>query len=91
MNSVNSREALLMLDTDMEDDMKAYKEELTLLTIKHINSNRQVFDYVKGNLKHNLSVKDSATTWAKNHSNEFGPLFETELELVDWKKVTGAI
>jgi hypothetical protein len=85
--TVNSKEALFMLDTDMEQDMQAYGREVTLQAIKHINSDPQLYKYVKENAKYGMSYEDSARTWASNHKEEFGPLFITELDSVDWKEV----
>lgn len=90
MNSdetVTMKDAAFMLDTDMEQDMKSYVQENTLHVIRTINSTPKLYTFVKENLKFNLSIKDSATTWAKNHGDEFGDLFITELDSVDWDEV----
>lgn len=86
-DTVTIKDAAFMLDTDMEQDMASYRAEITMQAIKYINSNSELYNYVKGNMEHGLSVKDSATTWAKNHNDELGSLFITELDLVDWEKV----
>lgn len=86
-DTVTSKEAAFMLDTDMDQDMQSYKDEITLHVIKTINKNPKIYSFVKDNLKYKMSIKDSCTTWANNHSQEFGDLFITELEDVDWQKV----
>jgi hypothetical protein len=86
-DSVNSKEALFMLDTDIEEDMKSYGQEATELVIGYINKTPELFKYVKGNLEYGMSIKDSATTWAHNHGDEFGELFITELDVVKWEEV----
>ena len=85
--SLNSKEALFALDTTMEEDMAGYGDEATGLVIKHINSTPELYRFVKGNLEQGLSIKDSATTWAKSHNDEFGDLFITELDVVKWGEV----
>ena len=86
-DTVTLKEAAFLLDTDMEQDMESYGDEVTLAVIKHINSTPELYTFVKGNADYGLSIKDSCTTWAKNHNNEFGDYFETELEVVNWDKV----
>lgn len=90
-DTVSSFDALAMLDTDITEDMESYGEEVTNIAIKTINSSPEIFKYIKSNSEFGLSVKDSATTWANNHNNEFGELFQTELDLVDWTRVARAI
>ena len=87
-DTVTMKDAAFMLDTDMEQDMKAYGSEVTLHVIKTINSTPKLYEYVKGNRDHGLSVKDSCTTWAHNHNDELGDLFVTELDAVDWNEVS---
>lgn len=87
MDDMSSKDALFALDTTMEEDMEDYSKEVTLLAIKHINSTPELYKYVKGNLKYNMAIMDSATTWARNHNDEFGDLFITELDMVDWQEV----
>lgn len=86
-DTVTTKEAAFMLDTDMEQDMQAYGQEVTLYAIRHINKTPKLYTFVKENLKHGLSIKDSATTWASNHNHEFGDLFQTELDSVNWADV----
>lgn len=81
--TVTSKDALFMLDTDMEQDMKAYGEEITNLAIKYINSTPELYNRVK----RANSINDEAVVWAEEHGDEFGQLFITELDMVDWKKV----
>lgn len=82
-NTVTSKDALFMLDTDMEQDMKTYGEEITNLAIKYINSTPKLYNRMK-NAK---SIRSEAVVWAEEGNDEFGPLFITELEMVDWNKV----
>lgn len=86
-DSVTSKDALFMLDMDIDEEMKSYGEEMTDLVVKHINSTPELYKFIKGNLEYKLSIKDSATTWASSHGNEFGPLFQTELDVVKWGDV----
>lgn len=85
---MTGKEAFFALDTEFDDDISSMKDEYTLLAIKAINKNPGLYNYVKGNLHYGMPIKDSATTWAKNHGDEFGDLFITELEIVDWDEVT---
>lgn len=82
-DTVSTKEAVFMLDTDMEQDMKSYGDEVTSLAIKYINSTPKLYNQVKkyGN------AEQVAREWAGSHNEEFGPLFVTELEMVNWDKV----
>lgn len=81
--TLTSKEVLFMLDTDMEQDMKSYGQEVTELAIKYINSTPELYNRMK---KAN-SMSSEAVVWAEEHNDEFGALFITELEMVDWDRV----
>lgn len=89
--TVTTKEAAFMLDTDMEQDMKTYGEEVTLYAIKYINRTPQLYKNTQENLKYEMSVADTCLQWALDHNNEFGDLFQTELESVNWKEVARRI
>lgn len=93
IETVNSKEAAFMLDTDIEQDMKAYKDEITLQAIKFINRNKAVYERMKATKEQGASLQITAKWWAQEqqHHDEFGDLFITELESVDWDKVKKAI
>ena len=90
-DDMTTKDALFALDTDFDQDVDNMRKEYTLLVIKHINSTPELYEFVKGNQKYNMSIKDSATTWASNHNDEFGDLFITELDLVDWQMVESRV
>lgn len=87
---VSSQEALFMLDTDMEQDLQSNADELTGLTIRHINSTPELYDLVKDN-KTVANVSSICYGWAEANNNEFGQLFQTELDEVKWSEVVKRI
>lgn len=87
MDTLNSKDALFMLDTDIEQDMASYADEATGLVIKYINSNAQLYRKVKTMQIARTSIAETCTKWAKEHGDEFGPLFITELDVVKWDEV----
>lgn len=88
--TVNSKDAAFMLDTDMEQDMKSYVQEITAHAIKFINRTPKLYELLKPN-KSIANVSGVCYDWAKENHEEFGDLFITELESVDWAKVARAI
>ena len=90
-DDMTTKEALFALDTDFDQDVSNMVQEYTILAIKHINSTPELYNYIKGNLEYGMSIKDSATTWAHNHNQEFGDLFITELDIVDWEEVKARV
>lgn len=92
MDYMSSKEALLALDTTIEEEMGDYGREVTLLAIKHINSTPKLYNEVAalkptdGGAPHGSTYK-VCRRWADNHNNEFGGLFVTELDMVDWDEV----
>ena len=90
--TVTGKEAAFMLDTDMEQDMKSYGEEVLLGVIKAINKSPELYKDVKfgvlGAREHNAKrVEAIIKKYAKEHNNEIGGFFITELDVVDWKQV----
>lgn len=90
--TVTAKEAAFMLDTDMEQDMQSYRSELTTLVIKTINKSAELYKDVKfGGVNDKeytpKTVKATCVKWAKAHNDEFGTLFITELDDVDWNEV----
>ena len=83
MDTMSSSEALFALDTTMEEDMGSYIDEVTMLAVKHINSTPKLYSQIK---KHG-SLEQLAREWAGNHNGEFGDLFITELDMVNWEEV----
>jgi len=66
--------------------------DVTEQTIYTINKDPELYKDVKfgkmGARKHDEeSVKKICYDYAKAHNNEFGELFQTELDMVDWKEV----
>ena len=86
METVNSKDAVFMLDTDIEQDMASYGEEATNLTIKFINKTPELYTLVKTQ-NGSLGVEGLCIKWAKEHGDEFGDLFITELDVVKWDEV----
>ena len=84
--TVNSKEALMMLDTDIDQDMAAYQQEVTKHAIRYINKTPELYNQMK-NTQSRAVLQRKATQWAQEHNNEFGDLFQTELESVDWAEV----
>ena len=67
-------------------------EDVTLSVIRTINRNAELYKDVKfgkmGARKHDEeTVKKTCYDYAKAHNNEFGELFQTELDMVDWREV----
>lgn len=90
--TVTGKEAAFMLDTDMEQDMKSYGEEVTLGVIKAINKSPELYKDVKfgvmGAREHNAKrVEAIIKKYAKEHDNEVGGFFISELEVVDWQEI----
>lgn len=66
----------------------SYKEiidDVTREAIYYINSTPNLFKRLKG-LTEALCASESVL-WAEEHGNEFGRLFQTELDMVDWAQV----
>ena len=88
------KDILHMNDNDF--NMDEIIEDVTRETIKHINKTPELYQDVKfGRYKDKAvtedSVRDTCIAYAKAHNNEFGPLFQTELDMVDWKKVIAIV
>lgn len=95
-DTVTAKEAAFMLDTDMEQDMRSYRQEVTLQVIKTINRSSELYKDVKfgkqGARKHNVdTIKKTCIDYAKAHNDEFGDLLRTELEEVDWNMVIARV
>lgn len=84
--TLNSKDALFALDTTMEEDMAGYRDETTNLVIKHINSTPELYKLVSG-AKTDAELRRYCYGWAESHGNEFGELFQTELDVVKWGEV----
>lgn len=96
MKTVSIKEALMMLDTEIEQDMKSYSDEMTLLVIKKINQTPKLYKDVKKCIVEDkyLSVDNVAQTcydYAEANNNEFGDLFQTELDVVNWDTVIARV
>lgn len=63
-------------------------EDVTIQTIKHINSTPELYLIAKKAGKKSLDkLKEVCIEWAEEHNNEFGVLFQTELDMVNFSKV----
>lgn len=82
-DTVTSKEALFMLDTDMNQDMAFYREEVTGIAIKQINSDPKLYSKVKETGDPEGVAREAA---AKNN-DEFGLLFVTDFDIIDWPSV----
>ena len=80
---LNSKDALFALDTTFEEDIVSYKDDVTRIVIKYINSTPELYKRVKSI----NSIETECTLWAEEHNNEFGDLFISELDVVHWNKV----
>lgn len=90
--TVTMKDAAFMLDTDMEQDMQSYAKEVTLLAIKKINTTPKLYTDIKKGIVDDpdVTVDNTAQTcydYAEAHDNEFGELFQSELDQVDWAEV----
>lgn len=92
-DTVSSKEALFMLDEDMTQEMESYKEEVTKTAIKFINKTPELYKRMKATKDQGASLEITAKWWAEEarHNQEFGDLLITELESVDWDKVSRTI
>lgn len=86
-DTVTMKDAAFMLDTDMEQDMQTYIQENTLHAIKHINKTPKLYEVVKNDKGVSANIAHTAHKWAKEHNDEFGDLFITELDSVNWTDV----
>lgn len=78
-----------MLDDDVHpEDMAAYGDEVTSIAIKYINSTPELYNRVKKYKGVSACVAQECREWAEEHNNELGDLFITELDVVDWTKVS---
>ena len=94
--TVSAKDAAFMLDTDMEQDMRSYREEVTLQVIKTINKSPELYKDMKfgkmGARSHNEdTIKKTCVEYAKAHNNEFGDLFQSELDEVNWSLVIARV
>jgi len=93
MNKSEGRYAKPISELEGADfSMKEIVFDVTEQVIYTINRNAELYKDVKfgkmGARKHNEeTVKKTCYDWAKAHNNEFGELFQTELDMVDWKEV----
>ena len=90
--TVTVKEAAFMLDTDMEQDMRSYGQEVTDGVIKAINKSSELYKDVKFGVmrarEHNAKrVEAIIKKYAKEHKDEIGGFFITELDVVDWQEV----
>lgn len=91
-DTMNMSEASDLLDTDFNQDIEAMGREYTLLAIKKINRTPTLYTDVKNGIVDDaeLTVDNIAQTcydYAEMHNNEFGDLFQSDLDLVDWDEV----
>lgn len=87
-DTVTSKEAAFMLDTDMEQDMQSYKQEITTHVIKTINKSPELYKRARATIDQGASLQVTCKWYAEEHNDEFGDLFITELEDVDWNEVS---
>lgn len=86
-DTVTSKEAAFMLDTSMEEDMQSYKQEITTHVIKTINKSPELYKRAKATIDQGASLHVTCKWYAQEHNDEFGDLFITELDDVDWAEV----
>lgn len=72
-----------------DEDMKEMARQVTAEVIFTINSSAKIYSDVK-DLKAS-KMKEYVFAYAQEHNNEFGSVFEAELEVVDWNKVVKGI
>ena len=70
---------------------KEIVEDVTSEAIYFINSTPKLYTAIKANLTYKMSIKDTCINWASHNNNEFGRLFQTELDMVNWDKVESRI
>lgn len=85
-DTVNSKEAMFMLDMDIDQEMASYGQEVTEVAVKFINSSPEAYK-MSISATDEKELKTLALRWAEDHNNEFGELFQTELDQVDWSEV----
>lgn len=88
-NDYNSKDAFFALETTFEEDMAQIGEDTTRLAIKHINGSPELYNHI--NTNNPASLKDSCVVWAEEHNDEFGDLFISELDGVDWERVLSRV
>jgi hypothetical protein len=74
-----------ILDLDIDDD--DIVQDVTNHTVYTINSTPELYKRLKGN-KSSANISAVCYDWAKEHGNEFGDLFQTELDMVNWHEVS---
>lgn len=72
-------------DLDFNDE--DIVEDVTNHTIYFINSTPKLYEKIKRDGIIRKSISESCYEWAEEHNNEFGDLFQTELDMVDWNEV----
>lgn len=80
--------------SSFEDDLPEIKREVTQQVIFHINCEPWLYkSFVRARARgtsHELKVDNVAQLcydWAEAHNNEFGDIFQAELDFVDWDVV----
>lgn len=71
--------------TELNPSMNDIENDVTELTIYHINSTPELNNMLSG--LSSTELQDNCIEWAKRNNNEFGELFETELYMVKWDEV----
>ncbi len=90
---LSTKDALFALDTTFEEDMESLYEDNTLMAIKHINSTPELYTDLNNSTVNNdpdatlENWVDICYSWAYMHNDEFGELFVSELDAVNWDKV----
>lgn len=69
---------------DLDMDMEEIVQDVTEHTIKYINSTLELYNAIKYSSD---PIDKICVAWAEAHNNEFGELFQTELDMVDWAEV----
>lgn len=72
---------------DLHFTMEDIVQDVTDQTIKYINSTPKLYKNIKNVIEANQNIKFACQGWAHEHNEEFGELFISELDMVDWAQV----
>ena len=74
------------------EDIKEMRRDLTAQVIFHIETTPELYKELSG--KSGKEVKSSVYAYAEEHDNEFGEVFQAELDVLnrnDWAEIAGKI
>ena len=81
-------------EQSFDENMDDIQKENTMLVVKHINSTPKLYNDFKYEVSRHKDPDDMidaaaefCVDYAEMHNNEFGDLFQTELDMVDWHEV----